>query len=103
MHILYKCLKTRSTSDVRTLMPEVRVNESVSYHRNAPKVYDLSLFFKFYAVKTDKIIIYFSEERSGSIFKVKQSKNVFFAGLTLRTDPMWSSETLVNYLLVETA
>jgi len=54
-------------------------------------------------VKTEKIILYFSEELSGSIFKVEQSKNVLFDGLSLRTDPMGSYKTFVNYLLVETA
>jgi hypothetical protein len=49
------------------------------------------------------MIICFSQERSGSIFKAKQSKNMSLDGLTLRTDPMRSSETFVNYLLVETA
>jgi hypothetical protein len=63
----------------------------------------IEVFFKSCAVKTDKIIIYFSEKHSGSVFKVKQYKNVFLDVMTLRTDPMRSSETFVNYPLVETA
>jgi len=44
MIIFYTWLKSRITSDIRTLISEVRFIESVSYHRNAPKIYDLSLF-----------------------------------------------------------